>query len=295
MDQRTPVEEWFPGPQKIDQPYPIINDTSGIPLKAELVVPPPDQVSKGGCIECLGVLKLPMPDPEHWLPDGSYVTVKISSSPAESHQSSPSRGSICDGNSEKNYWYGETREYESSVTSECDVSPAFTGNSFHEEIACDPEDPTNKDTNIPLTTLSGGWNYPNTDTLYFFFENVTFPKAGIFRVKFEIVMMGYRDRYDRPHENDYYPFLKSNFWNYEDIPDEEKMEEYKKTGFRAGVLVAGEDTIVSDEPDWRGMNDPANWISGSRARAIIEMIEEKKRNCIKVLNNNLEPETPLPT
>lgn len=118
MDQRTPVEEWFPGPQKIDQPYPIINDTSGIPLKAELVVPPPDQVSKGGCIECLGVLKLPMPDPEHWLPDGSYVTVKISSSPAESHQSSPSRGSICDGNSEKNYWYGETREYESSVTSE---------------------------------------------------------------------------------------------------------------------------------------------------------------------------------
>lgn len=133
-------------------------------------------------------------------------------------------------------------------------------------IACDPEDPTNKDTNIPLTTLSGGWNYPNTDTLYFFFENVTFPKAGIFRVKFEIVMMGYRDRYDRPHENDYYPFLKSNFWNYEDIPDEEKMEEYKKTGFRAGVLVAGEDTIVSDEPDWRGMNDPANWISGKSAK-----------------------------
>lgn len=44
-------------------------------VDAELVVPPPYQISKGEAISCVTVFKMLKPNPEHWRADESFVTL----------------------------------------------------------------------------------------------------------------------------------------------------------------------------------------------------------------------------
>ncbi|KAK3490205.1 uncharacterized protein B0T23DRAFT_359403 [Neurospora hispaniola] len=46
-------------------------------VDAELVVPAPDQISKGETISCITVFKVSKPDPEHWRADESFVFLTI--------------------------------------------------------------------------------------------------------------------------------------------------------------------------------------------------------------------------
>ncbi|KAK1778423.1 hypothetical protein QBC45DRAFT_442606 [Copromyces sp. CBS 386.78] len=58
---------------------PIIgsNASPGVPIEAELVVPPPDQVSQNESLKCLGVLRMQMPDMDKYSAHGSFVEIFI--------------------------------------------------------------------------------------------------------------------------------------------------------------------------------------------------------------------------
>lgn len=117
MDPQIPAGEWFPGPEDPEQPYPIINDISGTPLKAELVVPPPDRVSQGARTGCLCVLKLPIPDPKVWSV-ASYATVRKLPASVGGPPSPPSCESTCESNTENTGCRGDTRSDDGSTASD---------------------------------------------------------------------------------------------------------------------------------------------------------------------------------
>ncbi|KAA8630269.1 hypothetical protein SMACR_12783 [Sordaria macrospora] len=125
MEPQSPAGEWFPGPEYLDQPYPIINDISGTCLKTELVVPPHDRVSQGAFIKSLGVLKLAIPDPKVWLL-ASYVIVRTTFLSAGRPSSSPSCGSICEENTGDDDCRGDARDDNNSITSHGSLEDCFT-------------------------------------------------------------------------------------------------------------------------------------------------------------------------
>ncbi|KAK3392280.1 hypothetical protein B0T20DRAFT_420680 [Sordaria brevicollis] len=138
MNQQSDVAEWLAGsrllarpspylaskegenlsnPKKVEEKlgYPVIRDASGIPLTAEFALAPPSRFAQNDMetMDCLAVLKVAIPDPRYWSPDGSFVTVAIVPSSQGNLQPSPGCQSTCGGGSGP----GGTPQNESSVAS----------------------------------------------------------------------------------------------------------------------------------------------------------------------------------
>lgn len=130
-------------------------------------------------------------------------------------------------------------------------------------IACDPNNRIRGD--ILLAEERGGYWNEKKEIFSFFFENIKFPKAGKFEIKYEFIMHGYwGDRGDRCNGD---RFPASGEWTansddfnkyFLDVPLEDRIMKYWWTGYRAGTTLAR--TYVEVGPKWKG------WYAGPHKR-----------------------------
>lgn len=115
-------------------------------------------------------------------------------------------------------------------------------------------DPVDKNADIILATQDVAWResaelLEDIEYFLFKFQDVAFPEAGKFEIRFEVNVTEYYDQRETPLQNWPPPHL----WAH-NAPEEiiegtsgEWRDRYQRTGFCAGVLVVGGVTHVDEE------------------------------------------------